>query len=441
MIPESHMRNANNQDPLMDLAEAGHDDEFQKYIASKDPDHNLFNLNLVELALKKNLIEFKPEAKVCNILNKIFEVNPDINIPLSFIKKYCFTQDMELKVEFYRTIKSRINMQDVDNNEAYEYCKFAIESRVTPLFVDAKILLKKLNHLQIFELQKINSSLNKNVLTKKRIIHKCLQRLSKYKKEYIITHLEPQGLWIKLHSVDILASLILKRIPFEKFYNLNININKIYNKIFESIICPISQEIFISPIITPSGHTFDRQNILKLVKIDEVTKEEFFICPFTRSTVFMRECFNVPVLKYLCNVLALFYDENNKENLSVLQSKQNWMISFIEKVVYTHNYLNMLFYCWKANSVVNRTSYRFASRDEKLFSTVNISPEQKLYRFRLTEDLLPIKNEFFENTSEIIEIIKKITQDITTIYTSESDTDDDCKIVDTTTINQRRNKL
>ncbi|CAI2382900.1 unnamed protein product [Moneuplotes crassus] len=44
----------------------------------------------------------------------------------------------------------------------------------------------------------------------------------------------------------------------------------------EKLLCPISLEVMTDPVVTPYGHTFDRQNIESYI-------EKYGICPMTRK--------------------------------------------------------------------------------------------------------------------------------------------------------------
>ena len=114
-------------------------------------------------------------------------------------------------------------------------------------------------------------------------------------------------------SLNILYKYLLKEIrdkcgeAIDKDKLRNICLGYIKEKFEECLTCPITDNIFINPVITPEGQTFDKYNIEKYLK----KKGEN---PLTRKKLFKAQLIENTLIKKLCVILISNKDELSMDN-------------------------------------------------------------------------------------------------------------------------------
>ena len=82
----------------------------------------------------------------------------------------------------------------------------------------------------------------------------------------------------------------------------------IKEKLIEYLTCPLTADIFLNPVITPEGQTFDKNYLLKELKLKKQN-------PLTRNNLIENELVENKLVLDLCEILKLNQDEFKMENI------------------------------------------------------------------------------------------------------------------------------
>ena len=127
----------------------------------------------------------------------------------------------------------------------------------------------------------------------------------------------------QIFSLNLLYKYLLEEIKNK--FGEEINKDKFRNifleyaqeKFTESLTCPITDNIFLNPVITPEGQTYDKKNLLKYVE----KKGEN---PLTRNKLFKTQLIGNILIKDLCEILQL---NKNKYTIDIFIKMKNLLIN------------------------------------------------------------------------------------------------------------------
>ena len=217
------------------------------------------------------------------------------------------------------------------------------------------------------------------------------QKLIKLKKGGVSSNIEDKKIEVILwyventynekYSSNILYKYILEEIK-DKFGEVidksklrNICLSYIKERFEECVACPITNGIFINPVITPEGQTFDKYNIEKYLK----NKKEN---PLTRKRLFQAQLIGNTLVKKLCVILT-----SNKDELS--------MDNFIKMKKLLINPKNNNFY---SNPVVIKEGDKKGETEEG-FGLVSEYSNKSILNI-IEQNKAILSDEFFEDINE-----------------------------------------
>ena len=183
--------------------------------------------------------------------------------------------------------------------------------------------LKRENNYLIEENKKLLSSTNKN----------SSLNVEDKKIEVILSYIKNK--YKKTFDSNILYKYLQDEI--KNNYGENIDKNK-FKKIFliyikdkfaESLTCPLTADTFLNPVITPEGQTFDKNYLLKEIRLKGQN-------PLTRNKLDENEIIENKVVLDLCEILKYSEDNFNMENF--LEMKK-LLINPETKTLYTNPYV------------------------------------------------------------------------------------------------------
>jgi hypothetical protein len=183
--------------------------------------------------------------------------------------------------------------------------------------------LKRENNYLIEENKKLLSSTNKN----------SSLNVEDKKIEVILSYVKNK--YKKTFDSNILYKYLQDEI--KNNYGENIDKNK-FKKIFlsyikdkfaESLTCPLTADTFLNPVITPEGQTFDKNYLLKEIRLKGQN-------PLTRNKLDENEIIENKVVLDLCEILKYSEDNFNMENF--LEMKK-LLINPETKTLYTNPYV------------------------------------------------------------------------------------------------------
>lgn len=233
--------------------------------------------------INENSLEQKDEnTKIIKVLIiKEEENNKDYIKVKEHIENHFFGTKNEKKnnIIIYKDKKFNLEITSINFNELLIYSDYRYDFILS-------FLNDRDNNIEIINTFKKNNYIMKKICPKDEILKEC---------EYI----ESGDLLLTNHfrkEINRILSWDIYNYPAsastiseDSQYDINELKNNLINKptsenssLEEYITCPISQEIMKDPVITPYGHTFERDNIVKIIEKDGK-------CPFTRKKLEVKD--------------------------------------------------------------------------------------------------------------------------------------------------------
>ena len=139
----------------------------------------------------------------------------------------------------------------------------------------------------------------------------------------------------KIFSPNILHQYLLDEIKdkcgliIDKYKFQNIFLNYIKENFAENLTCPLTADIFNNPVITPEGQTFDKNYLLKEIKLKGQN-------PLTRNKLEEEKLIVNKLVLDLCEILKFHYDEFKMEHFLEMRKL---LINPRKKTLYTNPFV------------------------------------------------------------------------------------------------------
>ena len=150
------------------------------------------------------------------------------------------------------------------------------------------------------------------------------KKLTDLKKKRITSNIEDKKieviLWYvktkynKIFSTNVLYQYLLDEIKekcgiaIDKNKLRDIYVKYIQDKLVEYLTCPLTADIFLNPVITPEGQTFDKNYLLKELRLKGQN-------PLTRNKLNQNELIENKLVLDLCEILKLNQDKFKMETI------------------------------------------------------------------------------------------------------------------------------
>ena len=237
----------------------------------------------------------------------IFVVFDTIFIILSF--SYCCCCNYNYSQMCEKNYKCNADCLDVFFEKRKEKEKEEIPKKINEIKNENK-LLKEGNQKILNEIKIFNEE-NKLLIIKSKENTSCVNVENK-KIEAIIWYMK------KKYNRTFAFDSVYQNLLTEVKNKCNININRaklkeiflyyIKEKFTECLSCPLTADIFLNPMITPEGQTFDKSYLLK--EIQKTGKN-----PLTRKNLNEAQLIENKLVRDLCEIFRANYDKFSMEDL------------------------------------------------------------------------------------------------------------------------------
>ena len=262
----------------------------------------------------------KYEEKILNAKLIFLAIDSFINI-LSLT--YLCSFDSDCGKAYDENMKCKNNCIDIYFEKRKEEKSKEIPQKIEALKNKNK-LLKEANDKILKELTELNDEYENSVLS----------NVENKKIEVILWYVKKK--YNKSYPPDIIYQILT--IEMKEKFKININnsskIKEIFlfyikEKFIECLTCPLTADIFLNPVTTPEGQTFDKNYLLK--ELEKTGKN-----PLTRSPLNENHLVENKLVRDLCEILK--FNLNNFEMKSFKEMK-NLLINKNTKKFYSNPYV------------------------------------------------------------------------------------------------------
>jgi len=236
---------------------------------------------------------------------------------------YCCSFDDTCENVHKKSHECKNNFLDIYFQKRNEQKSQEIPQKNEKLKNDNK-LLKQENEKILNELKELNDEYE----------HSILSNVENKKIEVILSYVKKK--YNKSYPPDIIYQSLISEVK-EKF-KININNSSKLKEIFlfyikekfvESLTCPLTADIFLNPVITPEGQTFDKNYLLK--ELEKTGKN-----PLTRAPLNATQLIENKLVRDLCEILK--FNLNNFDMKSFNEMK-NLLTNKNTKKFYSNPYV------------------------------------------------------------------------------------------------------
>lgn len=235
------------------------------------------NINIKKIENKGNVSQYIDIIKLL-IIKDINDIK-EYNKVKEHIENHFFNKDIinkENNIIIYKDINYRLEVTAIDFNDLYIYSKNEYDFIIS-------FLNNINNNIRIIKTFKKCKYMMKKLCSKEEIISICSEYINAI--DLLLTNHFRKEI-NKILSWDSINNPVSISTISKSSKNSIDTINKLKIDLAEQsgsestyencLICPISHEIMKEPVITPYGHTFEKENILKII-------EKNGKCPITRK--------------------------------------------------------------------------------------------------------------------------------------------------------------